>query len=109
MKIGFIRRAATIFLLLLVMYQQVGAGLYIHNLFHSTENRSHDQHNEAAQEIKFACSCVDNFLMPVTTTDDLVVAVPVARHITGEFFYTETACFFPPAHPTLRGPPAFIA
>jgi len=106
---SIIKRAIAIFLLL-VFFQQMGAGLFIHNLLHDKAPTSESpvKNNDSAKEISFACSCVDNFLMPfVDATEPAVIQRPLTWSQPVEA-YTEqvyfTSLFFSP----LRGPPFFI-
>lgn len=102
------RRPGIVFLLMLVIYQQVGAGLYVHNLLHTrTSKQTHEQHHQA-REIKFACSCVDNFLTPFVATDGIHIATPSVPFIARNFQFSETLLLVSFAQLSLRGPPAFI-
>ena|SRR5688500_3725270 len=108
MKSKSIKNSGIAFLLLLVFFQQIGAGLYIHNLVHKDKAQTHSQHDEAAKEISFACSCVDNFLTPFIEAGELIVEQPLTVHpaIIGSF--TERICFTSIIFSSLRGPPVFI-
>jgi hypothetical protein len=108
MKSNFIKRCGISFFLLLVFFQQIGAGLYIHNLLHNDKSQTHSQQNEAAKEISFACSCVDNFLTPFTEADELVVEQPLVIHATATDDFAESIYYTSIIFPSLRGPPVFI-
>jgi hypothetical protein len=108
MKRNAFKRCGIAFLLLLIFFQQIGAGLYIHNLEHKSKTQSHSQHNEAAKEINFSCSCVDNFLTPFIDADELVVDRPITFHAAVTIFFAERVYFTSIIYPSLRGPPVFI-
>lgn len=108
MRKGSIQRLGTVFLLVLVFFQQIGAGLYIHNILHNGKERlSHSQHDESSQEISFACSCVDNFLTPLVETEEPVLETPQAFHVIETGSFSEKTYFTSVTLPTLRGPPVF--
>ena len=109
MKKRFIHRFGIVFFLLLVLFQQVGAGLYIHNQLHNSEKQTHSQHHETSQEIKFGCSCVDNFLTPVIAAEPIVIVVPESPHEVSFASCLIQKYFTSTVSPGLRGPPAFIA
>ena len=64
-KSSRIRQRLSAILVILVLCQQVGAGLYIHNLCHKQERIS-EAHSKSSivSEAVVDCSCVDNFLTP---------------------------------------------
>jgi len=110
MKGNSIIRRSISFFLLLVFFQQMGAGLYIHNLVHSDKDQeqTHAGHNETAKEISFACNCVDNFLTAFIEGDELVVDQPLTIHATATDSFTERVYFTSIIFSSLRGPPVFI-
>ncbi|MGZ8525345.1 MAG: hypothetical protein ACXWV1_13005 [Chitinophagaceae bacterium] len=98
-------------LFLLVFFQQTGGGLFIHNFFHDKANVNHApvKQNETTKEFNFACSCVDNFLMPYVSEDDFPPLPKSLSHSTPIDFYIEQPHFTALILTALRGPPAFIA
>ena len=102
-----IKKYGIVFLLLLAFFQQVGAGLYVHNLVHDKRDL-HTQHKEATTEINFACSCVDNYLTPFTEAAALVLERPVRVFTTNPVFFSEAIIFSPVIYAAFRGPPVFI-
>ena len=106
---SIIRRIIASFLLL-VFFQQMGAGLYVHNLVHNDRDQepTHDRHNEAAKEISFACNCVDNFLTPFIEADELVAEPPPTIYDVVTDSFTEGIYFTSIIFSPLRGPPVFI-
>jgi len=88
----------------------MGAGLFIHNLLHdkAPTGQSPIKKNEGANEISFACSCVDNFLMPFAEASEPAV---IKRKLTWSkpvYAYTEQVYFRSLNYSALRGPPVFI-
>lgn len=108
MKRNSIKSCGIAFLLLLIFFQQIGAGLYFHNLAHKGKTQTHSPHNEAAKEINYACSCVDNFLTPFIDADELVVEQPLAIYTTVTDTFAEKIYFTSIIFSSLRGPPVFI-
>lgn len=106
---SIIRRSIASFLLL-VFFQQIGAGLYIHNLLHKNkgQEQTHSQHNEAAKEMSFACNCVDNFLTPFIEADELAAEQPLTIQAAATDSFYERIYFTSIIFPSLRGPPVFI-
>lgn len=101
-----IRRGISFFLLL-VFFQQIGAGLFVHNLLHDKKQQVQAQakNHDNAKEISFACSCVDNFLMPFVEADEpVVIHPPVVYNKPGNTF-TEPVYFTALIFSSLRGPP----
>jgi len=97
-------------LLLLIFFQQMGAGLFIHNLLHDKTSTGQFPYKkgDGAKEVSFACSCVDNFLTPfVETTEAIVSEMPVA-------WAKPVNSYIEQIHPVAiltagqRGPPVFI-
>ena len=106
---SIIRRGIASFLLL-VFFQQMGAGLFIHNLLHdkAPTGQSPVKKNEGAKEISYVCSCVDNFLMPfVEATEPDVIQKPLTWS-QSVAVYTERVYFTSLYFSPLRGPPVFI-
>ena len=101
-----IRSGISLFLLL-VFFQQIGAGLFMHNLLHDkktlvqTQAKKHDN----AKEISFACSCVDNFLMPFIEAETPVVTPPLVVYTKPGNAFTEPVYFTSLIFSSLRGPP----
>lgn len=106
---SFIKHGISL-LLLLIFFQQMGAGLFIHNLVHdkSEATKTSSKQNGNSNEINFACSCVDDFLMPYTGADeikDLQKPVVHTEHVTA---YTDRFYFTTLIFSSLRGPPSLI-
>jgi hypothetical protein len=98
------------FLLLLVFFQQIGAGLFIHNLLHEKvpAGQTPFKQNESSKETNFTCSCVDNFLMPFVGADEPPPLQNLNAYIKPVDSFTERLYFTSLIFSSLRGPPVFI-
>ncbi|MBN8880124.1 MAG: hypothetical protein J0I32_21450 [Sphingobacteriales bacterium] len=105
----FILRCAT-FALLLVFSQKVGVDLFLHNLFHGQDLSRPllPSQKEGAKEISFACNCIDDFLMPFTETEEIVLPTPVTEYQTPTSFFRASISFRPVISSALRGPPSLV-
>ena len=94
-------------MLLLVFFQQIGAGLFIHNLLHDKKQpvQTQAKKHENAKEINFACSCVDNFLMPFIEADEPGVTPPSVIYSSPANAGAEPVYFVALIFSSLRGPP----
>jgi hypothetical protein len=96
---------AVVFLLLLG--QKFGVGLFLHNVFHVTEQKAETSSNDNA--ISFACNCVDDFSSPFTATENINLPIansyPVVLFSFHEQFVPASFYLFN----SLRAPPSFIA
>lgn len=106
----FILRCAA-FLLILVFSQKAGAGLFLHNFFHSgiAKNESAEQQHKQEKGFSYACTCVDDFLLPFTAEEEPVYAEPVLDFATSVTFFEEIIPFHTSVLYFLRGPPATTA
>jgi hypothetical protein len=103
-----IQKIATL-LLILVFSQKMGMGLYLHNWLHASKSHSTASTPLSNDELKYACSCINDFTAPLTETTVqelpppiVAVHVPVAvRAFTLPVVYKHFR--------SLRGPPALIA
>jgi hypothetical protein len=107
MKSNFIKQRVGSVLLLLVFFQQIGAGLYLHNLLHDKEQtvQTSRDANVSGKENIITCSCVDNFLMPFLDADIAVSLEPFQLHIKPVDSFSEKAYFTSLIFSSLRGPP----
>ena len=110
MKGNSIKGCGIAILLLLVFFQQIGAGLFIHNLVHDKvpAGQTPFKQNETTKEINFACSCVDNFLMPFVEADEPPALQKLNTYTEPVDSYTEWVYFTSLIFSSLRGPPVFI-
>lgn len=97
-------------LLLLILIQKMGGGLYLHNYFHVTGNIELSDKTELnASHVNYSCNCIDDFYLPFTgPSAELVLLVPVS-HVSFASTYIQShsvsALFFN----SLRAPPACLA
>ena len=97
------------FICLLVLSQKMGAGLYLHNLFH---NKYFTQSSSAfpdTHKIFYACNCIDDFTMPFTETNSVElpgIAVAYFDHVS---FFKEPVSFSFHFFNSLRAPPVAVA
>ena len=107
----FILQCAS-FALLLVFSQKAGAGLFLHNLLHGQDNSRPFEAGDAdkgGREISFSCNCIDDFLVPFATAEDITVPEPViACSAPGAEFVAEIS-FRPVIIAKLRGPPVLVS
>ena len=99
------------FLLLLVFSQKVGGGLFLHNLLHSQDTSRPFQpvkQDRNAKEISFACNCIDDFLMPFTETEDVLLRQPFTGHSLPRTYFVTGTFFRPVIAANLRGPPSLV-
>lgn len=101
-----IRRGISL-ILLLVFFQQIGGGLFIHNLLHDKKQQEQTQvkKHDDAKEISFACSCVDDFLMPFIEAGEPVATLPSVVYSNPANAVAEPVYFTSLIFSALRGPP----
>jgi hypothetical protein len=98
------------FLLLLIFFQQMGAGLFVHNLVHDKKSdQSPIEQRDNGREINFACKCIDDFLMPFVADDQLPVLHKPELVLVTYDIYTESILHAPFLASLLRGPPVFMS
>ncbi len=107
MKSNIIKKRVVSVLLLLVFFQQIGAGLYIHNLLHDKEQAVATTQDEkiSHKDIVVSCSCVDNFLMPFVDADIAISLQPFQLHVKPVDSFSERTYFTSLIFSSLRGPP----
>jgi len=103
----FILRCAA-FLLILVFSQKAGAGLFLHNFFHANKEQSSSKESKS-NEISYACSCIDDYLMPFDEAPQPVCLPAFSDHCSFNTVFEERIPFQTLFFSTLRGPPAHIA
>jgi hypothetical protein len=104
-----LKRKGITFLFLLIFFQQMGAGLFVHNLVHEGRaGHSPIEKKEGGKEINFACRCVDDFLMPFVASDEPTVSQTPIIYAKAVDAYTESIYFTSLIIASLRGPPVFI-
>jgi len=109
MKARTLPKKGITFLLLLIFFQQMGAGLFVHNLVHDNKSdQSPIEQRENGREINFACKCIDDFLMPFVADDQLPVLKKPDLVLFSYNIYTESIYHIPLLASLLRGPPVLI-
>jgi hypothetical protein len=94
------------FLLLLVFTQKMGLRLWLHDWFH--ENTHSSSKAPAAGKVQLRCDCIDDALMPLTVTAQVVLQAPDQKGV------LLLAAYFPPFSAaetvfySLKGPPALL-
>jgi len=110
MKARTLKKKGITVLLLLVFFQQMGAGLFVHNLVHDNKpGKSPIEQKENTREISFACKCIDDFLMPFVADDQTHLLRKPDLVLFTYDDYTESTCYKPSLTSLLRGPPVFIS
>jgi hypothetical protein len=100
----FLRLAA--FVLLAVFSQKMGGGLLVHNLFHA-QTSIPGQQDDKNKDINYACSCVDDFLMPFEETNEQHFTAPIAEPVVSFSILPATVFTNSTFHFSRRGPPSF--
>ena len=109
MQTRSLTKSGITFLLLLIYFQQMGAGLFVHNLVHDTRaDQAPIEQRENGREINFACKCIDDFLMPFVAFDQPQVLKKPVLVVFAYNEYMESAYCTPFHISPLRGPPVFI-
>ncbi len=93
------------FLMLAVFSQKMGGGLLVHNLLH-TQSPTSSQQDEKNKDINYACSCVDDFLMPFDESIQPELAAQLQAPIAQYSFYTSNVYTYRTFHFSRRGPPS---
>lgn len=93
------------FLLLVIFSQKMAGGLLVHNLLHTQTGKS-SQQDEKNKDINYACSCVDDFLMPFDEVSDpefVAQSQPPVEHYS---FHSHKVFSYRTFHFSRRGPPS---
>jgi hypothetical protein len=90
---------------------KAGGGLFVHNIMHQTTKSSNSplQDNQKDKEIGYSCSCIDDFMMPFTETDQPVFLSPVTVLLSFTTSPSEDIRYSDSILSLLRGPPALLA
>lgn len=100
-----IRKIAAV-LLVFVFMQKTGAGLFLHNVLHASSEKISLPDEDSKTGLSYACSCVDDFLLPFEETKEPVVVHPILVHPSSVTFYVATTSYSIDEPLSLRGPPA---
>jgi hypothetical protein len=107
-KRHIIQSLAIVFLLLLG--QKFGVGLFLHNVFHVTEqNESAIPSSSNDNAISYACNCIDDFSSPFDETE--TINIPTVVHYSVVLFSFYQQSFFSSFYlfNSLRAPPSLVA
>ena len=98
----------TAFLLILIFAQKSWAGLFLHNLLHSSNATKESPAKQEGQDMGFNynCTCVDDFLIPFEATIEPVLSSPSSSIIIPLSFFENRLPFCTSFFSSLRGPPA---
>ena len=103
-----IQKIATL-LLILVFTQKMGMGLYLHNWLHANKPHATATTPLSNDELKYACSCINDFTAPLTeTTVQELPQPPAAIYVPVAVPAITLPVVYKYFH-SLRGPPALIA
>ena|SRR5882724_2002478 len=92
-------------LLIIILMQKAGAGLYLHNWLHSQKNIPSSSGAPVIGQNTIACSCIDDFYVPFAETPEQLVQAPYTIKIE---FVASLISFIPSSSKffhSLRGPP----
>jgi hypothetical protein len=99
----------TSIVLIVILMQKVGGGLFLHNWLHEQSKNNSQTTSPAVSQHSLNCSCIDDFNLPFTGAEEPVIEKQTPR--TTEFFsvYHSSASvplilFF-----SLRAPPAYLS
>jgi hypothetical protein len=103
----FILRCTAVFLLL-VFSQKSGVGLFLHTLFHNNvaDKKAEAKHAEESKNRSYACSCVEDLLMPFTEAEEQHFPVPARFYTHHDNLFDEAILTDRSVFSFLRGPPA---
>jgi hypothetical protein len=93
------------FLLLAVFSQKMGGGLLVHNLLHTQTSKT-SQPDDKNKDISYACSCVDDFLMPFDEVTEPQFIAQSAFLNSQYSFYSSEVYRYRTFHFSRRGPPS---
>ena len=93
------------FLLLAIFSQKMGGGLLVHNLLHTQTGKS-SQQDEKNRDINYACSCVDDFMMPFDEVVDPEFISQSEAPVAQYSFYITEVYSYRTFHFSRRGPPS---
>jgi hypothetical protein len=102
---SFLLRCAAFFLML-IFFQKAGAGLFYHNLFHSSSANEFPSNSD--KNIGYSCICIDDYLLPFEGTEQVSVSVPIVNFTITIAIFKDRLPFCDIVYSSLRGPPAVI-
>lgn len=94
-------------LLILVFSQKMGGGLFLHNWLHATKIHDAGTTPISNSELKYACTCINDFTAPVTETPTIEIPRPVSTsYVPVAVAITSLPVVYKYFH-SLRAPPAY--
>jgi hypothetical protein len=106
---GKIKKLISI-LLLIILIEKKGGGLFLHNYFHSVKNI--EQTNTASvqlNKVNYNCNCLDDFYLPFTEpVNETISFVPVLHQSFNSSYIQPFSIFFRIFN-SLRAPPVSLA
>lgn len=97
------------FLFLIMLGQKIGVGLFLHNLFHTTEHKQSATTTPDNKAINFACNCIDDFSSPFDETISIDPPALIIHQGVLVSFYQQSAPAVFYLFNSLRAPPPSIA
>jgi hypothetical protein len=94
------------FALILAFSQKMGMGLHLHNWLHANDRHSAAAAPLSSEELKNACSCINDFTAPLTETTILELPPPQTLFNSPVAAYTYTLPAVYKYFHSLRAPPA---
>ncbi len=91
--------------LMMVFAQKSGAGLFLHNFLHTGSLNEDAPDTDDTKSVNYACTCVDDFLMPFDETADPIFSHPYSNIVITTSFFIEDIPFCISVFSPLRGPP----
>lgn len=94
--------------LILVFSQKTGAGLFLHNLLHgNVKSIPQDKSGDQYSSIGYACSCVDDLMMPFQEEVAPGFAAMPKQYASHPSFQLAELSLILLLHQSQRGPPSF--
>lgn len=94
------------FFLILIFSLKSGAGLFLHNFFHTGNSANETPLPGDNKSVNYTCTCIDDFLAPYDETGGPVCSSPFSNIISAHSFFKDPVLFYTPVCLSLRGPPA---
>ena len=96
----------TAIFLMMVFVQKSGAGLFLHNFLHTGSVNEDAPDTEDTKTVNYACTCVDDFLMPFDETNEVCQVHPFPSVFIAPVFPENNFVFYISVFSPLRGPPS---
>jgi hypothetical protein len=96
-------------LLILVFSQKMGMGLYLHNWLHASNTHETSAAPLTSEELKNACSCINDFTAPLTQTEVQEIPLPNLELFAPAVVAVYTLPVVYKYYHSLRAPPASLS